>query len=157
MKRDRIAKVLTVGVLLLALAIGVVRKAGWRPAREKADSPQDAIYAMLNAARAGNVNGYLASYAGKMEAALRQTAAEHTAAVFAKYLRESNALVKGVAVSDPQTLGDGEVKVRVEYIYGDRNEAQSVYLEKSPRGWKIVRTDADERVSTPVPYGTPIR
>jgi hypothetical protein len=90
-----------------------------------------------------------------MEAALKQSVAE--TADFPKYLRDSNAAIKGVAISEPQTLTDREVKVRVEYVYQDRNEAQSMYLEKQPGGWKIARVDSIERVKTLVPYGTPVQ
>lgn len=47
--------------------------------------------------------------------------------------------------------------MRVEYVYQDRNEVQMMYLEKRPSGWKISRTDGDERVETLVPYGTPVK
>jgi hypothetical protein len=47
--------------------------------------------------------------------------------------------------------------VRVEYVYQDRNEAQTMYLEKASSGWKITRVDGAERVKTLVPYGTPVQ
>jgi hypothetical protein len=105
---------------------------------------------MLNAAKAGDVKAYLASYTGQMEASLRQT-------LTANYLKDSHAAIKGVAVSDPQKITDLEAKVRVEYIYQDRNEVQMVYLEEGPAGWKISRVDSDERVQTLIPYGTPVK
>lgn len=152
MKRDRIARVLTVAVLLIALGVVWARRSG-----PTSQNPQDTIYAMLSAARAGDVKRYLDSYTGQMEATLRQSLAETTEPAFAKYLRDSNAAIKGVAVSDPQNISDLEAKVRVEYIYQDRNEAQTMYLEKGPAGWKISRADSDERVKTLIPYGTPVK
>ena len=62
-----------------------------------------------------------------------------------------------MAVSDPQKITDQQAKVRVEYIYQDRNEVQMVYLEKGPDGWKISRVDSDERIRTLIPYDTPIK
>jgi hypothetical protein len=153
MKKDRIAQVLTVVVLLIALGVVLARKAGPKPSQ----NPQDTVYAMLEAARAGDVKKYLARYTGQMEATLRQSLAETTEPAFAKYLRDSNAAIKGVAVSDPQNITDLEAKVRVEYVYQDRNEAQTMYLEKGPTGWKISRADSDERVKTLIPYGTPVK
>ena len=38
--------------------------------------PQDAIYVMLDAARAGDVRKYLAAYTGQMEASLKQAVSE---------------------------------------------------------------------------------
>jgi hypothetical protein len=162
MKNRRKVQIVTVLVLTVAAGIALGRKAGWRlPATPRAatteQSPQAAIYAMLDAARAGDVKAYLASYTGPMEAALRQTIAETTEPVFAKYLQESNTSIKGVAISDPQKITDEVKKVRVEYVYQDRNEAQMIYLERGPGGWKISRSDSDERVKTLVPYGTPVK
>ena len=120
-------------------------------------SPQDAIYAMLEAARAGNVTAYLACYSGNMQASLQHSVRESGEEGFAKYLRDSNASVKGVAVSEPQPAGDSEVAVRVEYVYQERNETHTMHLEKSSGSWKIARVDGAERVKTLVPYGTPVR
>jgi hypothetical protein len=112
---------------------------------------------MLNAARAGDVPAYLASYTGPMEAALRQSLGEFTDVDFARYLRNSTANLKGAAVSDPENISASEVKIRVEYVYQDRNAIQTMYLDRSPSGWKISRTDGEERVKTLIPYGTPLK
>jgi hypothetical protein len=147
MKKNRKAQVATLALLLAAAGFALVRN---RPSTSAAQEPQDAIYAMLNAAKAGDVKAYLASYTGQMEGALRQT-------LTANYLKDSHAAIKGVAVSDPQKITDQEAKVRVEYIYQDRNEVQMVYLGKGSGGWKISRVDSDERIRTLIPYGTPIK
>ncbi len=172
MTRDRKARVVTLVVLAGAFVLVLARKSGWRlsavtppaarpavtePAVKTEPSPQDAIYGMLDAARTGDLKGYLASYTGRMETALRQSLAESTPEGFAKYLREQNAAIKGIAINEPQALTDREVKVRVEYVYQDRNEAQFLYLEKTAAGWKIARADSAERVKTLVPYGTPVQ
>ncbi len=169
MTKERKTQIVTVAILVVAAGVALVRKSGWRfadfrvadlapRAAVKADpTPQDAIYGMLDAARAGDVKTYMASYSGQMEAALKQSLAETTQSGFAKYLKDSNAAIKGIAISEPQTLTDREVTVRVEYVYQDRNEAQMMYLEKSSGGWKIARVDGTERVKTLVPYGTPVQ
>jgi hypothetical protein len=147
MKKNRKAQVATLALLLAVAGLALVRN---RTSPSAIQEPQDTVYAMLNAAKAGDVKAYLASYSGQMEAALRQT-------LTANYLKDSHAAIKGVAVSDPQKITDQEAKVRVEYIYQDRNEVQMVYLEKGPDGWKIARVDSDERVQTLIPYGTPVK
>ena len=158
MKKDSKARMVTVAVVLALLAALAARKMGWRlPEPKASQDPQDTVYAMIDAARAGDVKTYLAEFTGQMEASLRQSLAETTESSFAKYLRDSNAAIKGVAVSDPQKVTDLEAKVRVEYVYQDRNEAQTMYLEKGPNGWKIARADSDERVKTLIPYGTPVK
>lgn len=158
MKKDRKARIVTAAVVLALLAALAARKIGWRLPEEKASQdPQDTIYAMIAVARAGDVKTYLAEFTGQMEASLRQSLAETTESAFAKYLRDSNAAIKGVGVSEPQKVTDLEAKVRVEYVYQDRNEAQTMYLEKGPNGWKIARAHSDERVKTLIPYGTPVK
>jgi hypothetical protein len=146
-------------ILLLAVGVSIAWKNGWPLVRaaQKSAGPQDTIYAMLDAARTGNVPSYLASYTGALQASLREAARESSGQGFAKYLHDSNASIKGVAVSEPQQLSETAVNVRVEYVYGDRNEAQSLRLEKIDGEWKIVAVDGAERVKTLIPYGTPVK
>ena len=171
MTKERKKIIVTIVVLLGALAVVLGQKNGWqmsavttqlaqislKPQPKPDPTPQDAIYAMLDAARAGDVKAYLANYAGQMTPALQQSITETTEPKFAQYLKDSNAAIKGVAISEPQQLTDTQVKVRVEYVYQDRNEAQLMYLEKQSGVWKIMQVDSTERVKTLVPYGTPVQ
>ncbi len=167
MTKERKAQIIT--VLILSGAVGFI---AWRQgalasfglaqfsARATPPSnptPQDIIYAALDAARDGKVNEYIGAHTGQMEQSLRKAVAESTEAGFARYLKETNAPIKGIALQEPQTLTDREVKVRVEYVFQDRNEIQWMYLEKSGNSWKIARVDSAERIQTLVPYGTPVR
>lgn len=162
MTRRRKARLVTLLVLAAALALVALRRAGWDPrplfsrAPRAEPAPQDAVYAMLDAAREGHVRKYLAAYTGQMEAALRQTLAEKGEAAFAAYLRQSHAPIKGIAILEPLPITDREVRLRVEYVYQDRNEAQTMYLENLSGAWKIARVEAAERVKTLIPYGTPV-
>ena len=165
MTKERKAQIVTLAVLAGAAAIVVGRKMNWQaPAvapvmmQPKADpTPQDTIYAMLDAARDGDPAKYLACYSGQMLTSLEQSVNETGKEGFTKYLKDSNAPNKGVAINEPQVLTDREVKVRVEFVYQERNEVQFMYLEKSGAGWKIARVDATERVKTLIPYGTPVQ
>src|SRR5690349_8004538 len=123
MTKERRAHVVTVTALILIVAGGLLWRWG-RAVPKEPPAPQDAVYGMLDAARNGDVAQYLASYTGTLRESLRQSAQESTPAVFAKYLRDSNALLKGVAVGEPQPLSGAEVALRVEYVYQDRNEVQ---------------------------------
>jgi hypothetical protein len=143
MTQPRKAQLLTIGLLALALGIAVGRK--------------QVIYAMLDASRAGDVQAYLANYSGQMRSAMEQSVRETGPERFSRYLKDSNSAIKGIAVSDPEPVSVREMKVRVEYVYLDRNEAQTVHLEKSGGGWEIVRVDGSERVKTLIPYGTPVQ
>lgn len=167
MTKERKAQILT--VLILGGAVGFI---GWKQgalgslnlsqltvrATPKTDpTPQDVIYAALDAAREGKVNDYLNAHTGQMEQSLRKAVAESTEAGFSQYLKESNAPIKGIALQEPQALTDREVKVKVEYVFQDRNEVQWMYLEKTGNRWRIARVDTAERIQTLVPYGTPVR
>jgi hypothetical protein len=152
------ARIVTLLVLMGALGAVIVRNTDFRFSRlsERQEvKPQDAIYAMLDAARNGDVARYLSSYTGEMAQAL--TRAKNDSPDFAKYLRDSNAQLKGIAVMEPQAQPDGQVELRVEYVYADRNEAQFYFLSKTPDAWKISRVETSERVKTIIPYGTPVQ
>jgi hypothetical protein len=160
MTRDRVARILAIGILAAAGAFGIVGKMGLRIPRMRpaeGGTAQDAIYGMLEAAHSGDIKSYLSCYTGQMLADLNRAVAEKTAAGFQRYLQSQNREIKGVALGAPEPVADREVEIRVEYIYQDRNEAQTIYLQKEETGWKIARVDSAERVKTLVPFGTPVR
>ncbi|MBI1358024.1 MAG: hypothetical protein GC160_27135 [Acidobacteria bacterium] len=168
MRKETQAKLLTGALLVGVVAFVAGRNAGWElptgaagasvlsPRSAKEPAPRDAIYAMLDAARDGDVAGYIDCYAGEMTRRLEQSRDEMTPEGFAKYLRDRNREIKGIAINEPEQASDTRVRVRVEYVYADRNEAQLVYLEKVEGAWKIVGLDSAERVPTLVPYGAPV-
>jgi predicted transcriptional regulator len=92
--RERKAQIVTLAVLGAAVAGIVVFK---RSPAAPPPKPQDAVYRMLDAARDGDVKKYLTAYTGQMEASLKQAVAESGEAAFARYLKDSNAAIKGVA------------------------------------------------------------
>lgn len=165
MTTQRKAQAITIAILVGALGVAAWRKGIIKApnlpatvsAQKNETTPQDVIYAMFDAARDGKVSDYVNAHTGQMEQSLRKAISEQGDAAFAQYLRESNAPIKGVALQDPQQLTDREVKVRVEYVFQDRNEIQYMYLERIGNTWKIARVDAAERIKTLVPYGTPVR
>jgi hypothetical protein len=160
MTRERKTHLATLVVLLLALTLAIVQNSRWqaaRPASSEPSGPPDTIYAMLDAARSGNVSKYLARYTGPMLASLQASLRDTTEAAFSKYLLDSSRAVKGIALGEPQLSGAREASVRVEFVYQDRNEVQIMRLEKENGEWRISSVDGQERVKTLVPYGTPVR
>ena len=169
MSQERLRQAVTIAVLAGAAALALGMKTGWkrppasapsaslppRPAAPLA-APPDPIYAMLDAARQGDVAAYLACYTGGMRTALDASVRESGREAFARYLRDSNSAIKGIAIQEPERLGNGEARIRVEYVYQDRNEVQNLYLALAGAVWKIARVDSAERVKTLVPYGTPV-
>jgi hypothetical protein len=124
---------------------------------EKKDAePREAIYAMLDAARDGDVAAYLDCHTGQLARRIAQSRDEMTPDGFARYLRERNREIKGVAIEQPQFASSNEARIRVEYVYQDRNEAQQVVVERIDGKWRIAGVETAERVKTLVPYGTPV-
>jgi hypothetical protein len=160
MTLERRAQILTVLVLAGAAGVAYLRQANPRlPAavvRSRPEpTPQDAVYAMLEAAKAGDVSGYVASHAGDAERSLRRAMAE--SADFSQYLRRAHADIKGIAVGEPQETPEQGVRVRVEFVFDDRDEVQFLSLDRTAVGWKITRVDAAERIEAPVRYGTVVQ
>jgi hypothetical protein len=142
------------------------RQSGWRLPSAAAvltpevsaqpDEPRDTVYRMLDAARSGDAAAYLDCFSGQMASNLRQSRSEMGVDGFTRYLTETNRQVKGVTLSEPVAVTDREVRVQIEYVYEDRNEAQQMHLEKTAQGWRIARIDSTARVPTLVPYGTQV-
>ncbi len=169
MSKDAKAQVVTIALILAGLGVIAWHQGGLEAlrrspsyesgffgiGRSKPVEPRDVIYAMLDAARDGEVNDYLGCYAGQMERTLRQSLEEMGAERFSQFLMERNEDIKGIAMNAPKESGD-RAEVRVEYVYADRNEVQEIYLERMAGDWKIARVSEIRRVETPVPYGTPV-
>jgi len=150
MNRKRLAQIATIATLSAAIGVAI-----WTRSEQKPATPQDAVYAMLDAARNGDVPKYLACYTGEIAKSLDRARADSPD--FSKYLRDSGAALKGIAVMEPQPQPDGLVELRVEYVFGDHNEAQFFFLQKIGSAWKISRVETSERVKTLIPYGTPVQ
>ncbi len=156
--------VFTLSFVLALLGLVILRTNAWRVSfpswavqrpPSAAAGPEDAIYAMLDAARAGDTKAYLDSFSGAMRDQLLQVTKESADANFSAYLKSQNSSFQGVAVSVIERPSDTEAQLRVEYVYGDRNEVQSVYLRKDSR-WRIVKVAGAEQVKTLVPFGSSV-
>ena len=163
MKRDVQQKAVFTAVFVVAL-LALEYSHGWRLLPNSwfaerptaATTPEDAIYGMLEAARAGDTSAYLDYFSGEMHAQLLQVIKEDSEPTFAAYLKSQNRAFEGVAVSLTSRPSDTEAQVKVEYIYRGHNEVQGVYLRKEPSGWKIVRIANAEQQMTPFPFGTAV-
>ncbi len=163
-QKVRLATLLVVAAVF-AVAVGRQRGWQWRPSdaaallsapAEEAPDPVDAISRMMDAARDGDVEAYLECFRGPLGKRLRQSVVEMTPSGFSKYLTENNRRIKGFAMYEPKVISEREARVRVEYVYADRNESQEFQLEKRDGRWKITRAAGAERIETLVPYGTPV-
>lgn len=168
MTKQTRAKLVT-GLLAAALVAFVAgRESGWDLSRvadagplrssstPEAEKPQDAIYRMLDAMRDGDGDAYIGCHSGEMAKRLGQSREEMTGEGFAEYLRTRNREIKGIAINQPEMASERQARVRVEYVYEDRNEAQQVHLQRIDGRWMIAGVDGAQRVKTLVPYGTPV-
>jgi hypothetical protein len=166
-RRAALSAVLTTAVLIGVLAVVVLRAHQWRlPSswsdwmalnpKRAASGPEESVFMMLDWARAGNVKAYLECFDGPLREQLTETIKESTEARFRSYLMNQNAAFHGVAVSLTGRPNPDEARVRVEYVYSDRNEVQDVYLKQEGDRWKIVRVAGAERIKTLIPYGTDV-
>jgi hypothetical protein len=155
--------VITVTVLLGVFAVALLRSnhgqlpfswQGWRAiAAKRAPSiPEDGIYAMFDAARAGDAQAYLDCFSGPLRDQVAGTAKED--AKFKEYLTRQNSAVQGMAVTVTDRPNADEARVRVEYVYRDHNEVQNVHLKREGARWRITNIDGAEPVQPLVPYGT---
>lgn len=118
--------------------------------------PHDALYRMLDAVRDTDVAAYLDAHTGAVSESLRRAIQEMGEAKFMEALQRQNKPLKGVAVNDPERLSPTQARARVEYVFADRNEVQTVYFENAFGKWRISRVDGAERIRTIIPYGTPV-
>ncbi len=156
---------LTTVVLLVLFAVAVLRSNhwqmpfwwnGWRSliSRRAPPSPEDGIYAMFDAARAGDAKAYLDCFSGPLRDQLAATAREDDQTKFKSYLLTQNSDVQGMAVTVTDRPSADEARARLEYVYTDHNEVQNIRLKLEGRSWKIVSMDGAQPVQPVVPYGT---
>ena len=127
---------------------------GWKAITLKRppSNPDDGIYAMFDAARAGDAQTYLDCFSGPLRDQIAATAKEDPR--FNEYLKRQNAAVQGMAVSVTDRPNADEARVRLEYVYSDHNEVQNVRLKREGARWKIVSMDGAQPVQPLVPFGS---
>lgn len=155
--------VFTVVFVLGLFALTSLRVNGWRlplwsdwkvfRSGRASSSPEDAIYSMIDAERVGNTKAYLDSFTGSMRNDLLQMIKENSESRFASYLTQ-NATFQGVAVRVIDRPSTTDAQVRVEYIYGDRNEVQTLYLKREGERWTVCQIAGAERQATPFVFGS---
>jgi hypothetical protein len=155
--------VFTLAFVLGLLGLAALRMNGWRlPSWSEwgrfqfqriSSSPEDAIYTMLDAARAGKTKAYLDAFSGPIRDQLLQAVKESSESKFASYLTAQNADFQGVAITIVERPSSEEARAKVEYVYTDRNETQNLYLKQEGNRWKILKVAGSDQLKTVVPYG----
>lgn len=146
-------------VLLVAAFITLSQRerlAGMKWSQVQAAAPEDIIWQMSDAARAGNVAAYLDCYSGALRQNLEKTASEMGEARFSEYLKQLNNEITGIAVSDLTQANAQEAELRVEFVFRGKNEVQTHHFKLVNGKWKIDRVDDAERMKVLIPYGTAV-
>jgi hypothetical protein len=158
--------VLTGLFILILLSLIFLRTHGWRVAegvsalfshtRPRAATPEDTIYGMLDAARAGNTAVYVDTFSGSLQQQIQQAIRESGKTQFASYLTAQSSSFQSVALSVADQPSNLEARLRVEYVYTNRNEVQTFHLKKSEGRWKIISISGTDQIKTLIPYGTAV-
>jgi hypothetical protein len=157
-------KAIMTGVFVLALLAMVVVRSGnvewssWfsRSFSAKSESPEESVYAMLDAARAGDTKTYLDFFSSPVRDQLQQVIKENSEPKFSEYLKAQNTAFQSVAVSLADRASESEVTARVEYVYANRNEVQSLSLRKEDSRWRIFKIAGADQIKTLVPFGSAV-
>jgi hypothetical protein len=155
------------GLFVVALfSLVYLRSQGWRlpsPVTEffvhstrQVKSPADAVYGMLDAARAGDTKQYVDTFGGPLRQQIQQVMRESGKSQFATYLSTQSGAFQSVAVSVTDQPSDAEARLRVEYIYTNRNEVQTFHLKKDAGRWAIIGISGTDQIKTLIPYGTAV-
>ncbi len=158
--------VLTGFFMLVLLSLLFLRTHNWRVpvnvtdflsrSRLRAQTPEDTVYGMLDAARAGDTAVYVDTFSGPLQQQIQQAIRESGKTQFATYLTAQSSSFQSVALSVTDQPSDVEARLRVEYVYTNRNEVQTFHLKKSGGRWKIVGISGTDQIKTLIPYGTAV-
>jgi hypothetical protein len=158
--------VLTGLFILILLSLLFLRTHGWRVpvdvralfshSRSSTTSPEDTVYGMLDAARAGDTAVYVDTFAGPLQQQIQQVIRESGKKQFAAYLTAQSSSFQSVALSVADQARDAEARLRVEYVYTNRNEVQTFHLKKSGGRWKIIGISGTDQIKTLIPFGTAV-
>jgi hypothetical protein len=154
--------------IFLALLLGLIflRTHGWKlppnltrilsRSRATPATPEDTVYGMLDAARAGDTSVYVDTFSGPLQQQIQQAVRESGKRQFSTYLSGQSASFQSVALSVTDQPSDAEARLRIEYIYLNRNEVQMYHLRKLDSRWKIVGISGTDLTKTLIPWGTAV-
>jgi hypothetical protein len=160
MSRRMLAGIVTAAVLGLVLAVGSRRPAadpsgGLIAAGDASPTPEARLRAMLDDARAGDVDAYLDAYTEPLRSRIAREADEAGRSAFADELRRAAAARRGHAIFAPELDGPDAVRIAVEMVYPDRNERQVYRLKRGPDGWRVTGVETARERSPSARFGSP--
>lgn len=119
-------------------------------------TPSERVQAMSRLAEEGSADEYVDCFTGKLKAKIEQTREDMTDEEFGAVIRKRAGAVKGVAISNREELADGGVRLRVDWVFADRNEIQTFTLRADGDDWKIAEITDSQYEKPEIPYGTEV-
>lgn len=153
MKREHIAGVVTVLVIVGLLVVLAMRDRGGASA---ADKPSAVVFDLFQRAKAGDVKGYLSCFGSDLRQTVEASRRDMGERAFRDQIRAMGEAVKGVLVEEDR-VESREARLRVELVYADRthNDVQTFTVQKGGRGWLISSMSRAKPLKMPIAYGTP--
>ena len=153
-------KRIAAGLLTLVVMALLMRSTAWRsappspPALDTTfpadDGPEARVRLLLDHAKTGDVERYLADFTGPTQRRLEREVAERGRDAFAAALRQAAAARKSHAVF----TADADSLVTVESVYPDRNERQTFRLESTADGWRVADVETVRAREPAARFGT---
>ena len=101
-------------------------------------------------------SSYVDTFGGPLRQQIQQVMRESGKSQFANYLSTQSGAFQSVAVSVTDQPSDAEARLRVEYVYTNRNEVQTFHLKKDAGRWAIIGISGTDQIKTLIPYGTAV-
>lgn len=144
-------------VVLLSATVLVARPGRPRPAALAGTNvePEDCIAQMIRAQQRGDVDAYLACFAGEFYDRLAARMDAQPRSRVCAELQHSAAGLMGHACTSREVAGEMAV-ITLERIFASYNERQRVRLRRNGRTWRITDVETLQRYAPSIPYGTPV-
>lgn len=107
---------------------------------------------MFSSAKAGDVENYLQCFTKILQSVLESTRRERKGQNFREYIKENAHNIKGVSIINKREENESQRVYDIEVVYIDRNKLQTVFLQKTNKGWKINRISKPALVKPQIPY-----
>ncbi|MGA1840402.1 MAG: hypothetical protein ACMUIU_07230 [bacterium] len=116
------------------------------------ENASDIIWKMFSFAKLGDVEDFLKCFTGESLAILQSNRKDWKDQGFREYIKEYAQNVKGVSIINGTEENEGKRVFEVEVVYADRNELQTVFLQKTNKGWKIINILKPVIIKPAIPY-----
>ncbi len=121
-----------------------------------ADTPEQCIQRMFEAAAAGDVTTYIDCFSGRERERLERGLADGRREALARSLIDAVATLRGRAVFADGPVGDDRARYTVDRVYQSRTERQTYELVCESGTWRIESVRTTQAFQPDTAYGTPV-